>query len=133
MVQESIASLNRFLVRRDAAPYIEQNLVPGHIPVGSRCGGCRSCPPRHPSVVRPFQVARLPGVAVLSRVAPCLRATHLLQGGADVRHVQELLGRKSLETTALYTRVQVKDLAAVLAWAHSRERRWASKAKRSTR
>ena len=48
-------------------------------------------------------------------------ATHLLKGGGDVRHVQELLGHKSLQSTQLYTRVGVEDLRAVLARAHPRE------------
>jgi integrase/recombinase XerD len=47
-------------------------------------------------------------------------ATHLLRGGADIRHVQELLGHRSLQTTALYTRVGVDDLRQVLARAHPR-------------
>lgn len=50
-------------------------------------------------------------------------ATHLLKGGADVRHVQAILGHKKLETTALYTRVVVDDLRKVLEHAHPRERR----------
>jgi integrase/recombinase XerD len=48
-------------------------------------------------------------------------ATHLLKGGADVRHVQALLGHKKLETTAIYTRVVVEDLRQVLERAHPRE------------
>ncbi len=47
-------------------------------------------------------------------------ATHLLRGGADIRHVQELLGHRSLVTTALYTRVAIGDLRQVLARAHPR-------------
>jgi len=51
-------------------------------------------------------------------------ATHLLQGGADVRHVQHLLGHKSLDTTAIYTHVAPQDLAQAIAKAHPRERAW---------
>jgi integrase/recombinase XerD len=50
-------------------------------------------------------------------------ATHLLRGGADVREVQLLLGHKGLATTALYTRVDMRELAQVLRRAHPRERR----------
>ena len=53
-------------------------------------------------------------------------ATHLLRGGADVRHVQAILGHKKLETTALYTRVVIEDLRQVVAHAHPRERAWPS-------
>ena len=49
-------------------------------------------------------------------------ATHLLKGGADVRHVQAILGHKKLETTGLYTRVVIEDLRQVVARAHPRER-----------
>lgn len=49
-------------------------------------------------------------------------ATHLLKGKASIRHVQELLGHKSLEATSVYTRVSVEDLREVLARCHPRER-----------
>lgn len=49
-------------------------------------------------------------------------ATHLLQGGANVREVQQLLGHESVQTTAIYTQVATGELAKVLARAHPRER-----------
>ena len=51
-------------------------------------------------------------------------ATHLVRGGADIRHVQALLGHKALSSTAIYTRVFPKDLQDTLAKAHPRERAW---------
>jgi integrase/recombinase XerD len=49
-------------------------------------------------------------------------ATHMLRAGAPIRHLQEMLGHASVETTQVYTRLTITDLKAVHRRYHPRER-----------
>lgn len=50
-------------------------------------------------------------------------ATHLLRNHADLRHIQAILGHKSLESTQIYTHVSLEDLKEVVRKAHPHGRR----------
>lgn len=45
-------------------------------------------------------------------------ATHMLEGGADIRYIQQLLGHSSLETTSIYTEVAIRQLLIVYNQTH---------------
>ena len=49
-------------------------------------------------------------------------ATHLVNSGMNIRHVQALLGHSSLSSTQVYTKVAIKDLKRVIKKHHPREK-----------
>lgn len=93
-----------------------------HLFVSTRSGG----PLDDADIVRIVQkAARRAGLA--KHVTPhTLRhscATHLLQGQADIRQIQKLLGHRRLSSTEIYTHVEIGDLQEVISRCHPRERK----------
>lgn len=106
---------------REARPALVRHLTEPAVFLSRVSGG-----PLSPGAIELLvrESARAAGIPV--RISPhTLRhtfATHLIQGGADVRHVQHLLGHASLSSTAIYTRVAMTDLRGVIRKSHPRER-----------
>jgi integrase/recombinase XerD len=112
----AVSRLDRYL--RDGRPALDKGSAGDAVFLnrgGSRLsdGGIRRMMRRH-----------LDSIGAAAGITPhTLRhtfATHLLEGGADLRSVQELLGHVALSTTQIYTHVAVKRLKAVHHDSHPR-------------
>jgi integrase/recombinase XerD len=82
--------------------------------------------PFNPDVISRM-VSKFIKMAEIDRPGSChlLRhtcATHMLEGGADIRFIQQLLGHEKLETTAIYIQVSIEQLKAVHSKTHPAER-----------
>ena len=82
-------------------------------------GGPLSRQSAHAIVAKAAERAGIP-TAISPHTLRHSYATHLLQGGADIRVVQELLGHASVTTTQIYTHVTIDALRETYALAHPR-------------
>lgn len=71
------------------------------------------------------QAGRSIGIRVSPHTLRHSFATHLLEGGASIAHVQKLLGHSSISTTSIYTKVATGTLKIMIEKRHPRERRHA--------
>lgn len=114
---KALEAVNAYLVR--ARPVLSQGR--SHALLLNTRGGALSRQSAWAVLKKAAERARL-GKDISPHTLRHSYATHLLEGGADVRVVQELLGHSSVTTTQIYTHVSTQHLREVYAQAHPRAR-----------
>lgn len=120
LTSSAIAALKLYL--QESRPTYAQHATQTQLFVSSRSGG----PLDADDIVRIVRKAAT-RAKIPKHVTPhTLRhsiATHLLQGQADIRQIQKLLGHRRLTSTEIYTHVEISDLQEVIARCHPREKK----------
>jgi len=119
LTQSAMAALKLYL--DEARPVYAKHATQVSLFVSSRSGG----PLDDDDIVRIVRKAAK-RAGITKHITPhTLRhslATHLLQGQADIRQIQKLLGHRRLTSTEIYTHVEIGDLQEVIARCHPREK-----------
>lgn len=119
LTQSALAALKLYL--QEARSVYAQHATQTRLFVSSRSGGPLDADDIVRIVRKAARRAKIPKHITPHTLRHSI-ATHLLQGQADIRQIQKLLGHRRLTSTEIYTHVEIGDLQAVIARCHPREK-----------